>query len=83
MAYPPRTGDRSGQVVSQTVTSLATAGDAIRRPVLRALVGRGGGETIEQAHPIRTADISRPPDDDCCQLLAPSWPATRAGGGDQ
>ncbi|MDG4795634.1 tRNA uracil 4-sulfurtransferase ThiI [Micromonospora sp. WMMD1082] len=70
------TGDSLGQVASQTVTNLATVDEAIRRPVLRPLIGWDKEEIIQQARTIGTADISCLPDEDCCQLLAPIWPAT-------
>ena len=46
--------------------------------ILRPLVGIDKQEIIDQARRIGTFDISSIPDQDCCQLFVPKYPATKA-----
>jgi thiamine biosynthesis protein ThiI len=70
------TGESLGQVGSQTLTNMATVGDAATMPVLRPLVGMDKSEIIEQAQRIGTFETSIMPDEDCCTLFVPKSPST-------
>ncbi|MGI5168696.1 tRNA uracil 4-sulfurtransferase ThiI [Spirillospora sp. CA-253888] len=72
------TGDALGQVSSQTLANMTAQDDAVELPILRPLVGMDKVEIMDQARRIRTLTISELPDEDCCSLLAPRRPETRA-----
>lgn len=71
------TGDSLGQVASQTIENLATAGEPLNLPLLRPLIGFNKQEIIEQARRIGTYDISIQPYKDCCALIG-RHPRTRS-----
>ncbi len=75
------TGEVVGQVASQTVENLAVIGDAATLPVLRPLVGFDKDEIVGEAQRLGTYEISIVPDEDCCSLFTPRFPATRAARG--
>ena len=72
------TGDSVGQVASQTVENLAVIGSVASLPVLRPLVGMDKEEITADAQRIGTYQTSIIPDEDCCTLFTPRFPATRA-----
>ena len=72
------TGDAVGQVASQTIDNLAVVGSVATLPVLRPLVGMDKEEITADAQKIGTYSISIVPDEDCCTLFTPRFPATRA-----
>jgi thiamine biosynthesis protein ThiI len=72
------TGDAVGQVASQTVDNLAVVGSVASLPLLRPLVGMDKEEITADAQRIGTYGISIVPDEDCCTLFTPKYPATRA-----
>ncbi|MEO8482150.1 MAG: tRNA uracil 4-sulfurtransferase ThiI [Acidobacteriota bacterium] len=72
------TGDAVGQVASQTIDNLAVVGRVATLPVLRPLVGMDKEEITADAQRIGTYSISIVPDEDCCTLFTPRFPATRA-----
>jgi thiamine biosynthesis protein ThiI len=72
------TGDAVGQVASQTIDNLAVVGRASTMPLLRPLVGMDKEEITADAQRIGTYGISIVPDEDCCTLFTPRFPATRA-----
>jgi tRNA uracil 4-sulfurtransferase len=72
------TGDAVGQVASQTIDNLAVVGSVATMPVLRPLVGMDKEEITADAQRIGTYAISIVPDEDCCTLFTPRFPATRA-----
>lgn len=72
------TGDAVGQVASQTIDNLAVVGSVATMPVLRPLVGMDKEEITADAQKIGTYPISIVPDEDCCTLFTPRFPATRA-----
>ncbi len=72
------TGESLGQVASQTLDNLAVIEKAAPIPVLRPLLGMDKDEIIAQARAIGTYELSIQPDQDCCQLFIPPYPATRA-----
>ena len=72
------TGEVVGQVASQTLENLAATEAAATVPVLRPLIGLDKDEIVAEAIRIGTFETSILPDEDCCQLLSPRHPATRA-----
>jgi len=72
------TGDSLGQVSSQTLTNITALDDAVRLPILRPLIGLDKTEIIAEARRISTLALSELPDQDCCSLLTPPHPETRA-----
>lgn len=72
------TGDAVGQVASQTIDNLAVVGNVATLPVLRPLVGMDKEEITADAQRIGTYGISIVPDEDCCSLFTPQYPATGA-----
>jgi thiamine biosynthesis protein ThiI len=72
------TGEVIGQVASQTLDNLTTIGEVCSMQVLRPLVGMDKDEIIAEAERIGTLPISQIPDQDCCQLFTPKYPATSA-----
>ena len=72
------TGEVVGQVASQTLENLAATEAAASLPVLRPLIGLDKDEIVAEAARIGTFETSILPDEDCCQLLSPRHPATRA-----
>jgi thiamine biosynthesis protein ThiI len=74
------TGDVIGQVASQTVENLGVVESAATMPILRPLVGFDKEEITAEAERLGTYSISIVPDDDCCTLFTPRFPATRADG---
>jgi thiamine biosynthesis protein ThiI len=74
------TGDSVGQVASQTIENLAVVGGVATLPILRPLIGMDKEEITLEAQRIGTYETSIVPDEDCCTLFTPRFPATRASG---
>jgi thiamine biosynthesis protein ThiI len=72
------TGDVVGQVASQTLENLTVIEGAATLPLLRPLVGFDKEEITREAQQLGTYEISIVPDEDCCTLFTPRFPATRA-----
>jgi thiamine biosynthesis protein ThiI len=72
------TGDVIGQVASQTIENLTVAEGAATMPILRPLIGFDKDEITAEATRLGTYGVSIVPDDDCCTLFTPRFPATRA-----
>lgn len=72
------TGEVIGQVASQTLENLTVIDRAATMPVLRPLIGMDKDEIVEAAQSLGTFPISIIPDEDCCTLFTPKFPATRA-----
>ncbi|MFH0857347.1 MAG: tRNA uracil 4-sulfurtransferase ThiI [Candidatus Magasanikbacteria bacterium] len=72
------TGDSLGQVASQTIENMTAVSAAVKKIILRPLVGFDKNEIIHKAEEIGTAQISILPHDDCCTLFTPRFPETRA-----
>ena len=72
------TGDSIGQVASQTIANLAVVDAVATMPVLRPLIGFDKEEITAEAQRLGTYETSIIPDDDCCTLFTPRFPATRA-----
>jgi thiamine biosynthesis protein ThiI len=75
------TGDSVGQVASQTIANLSVIDAVATMPVLRPLIGFDKEEITAEAQRIGTYETSILPDDDCCTLFTPKFPATRATRG--
>ena len=71
------TGEVVGQVASQTLENMTTIAQATSLEILRPLVGMDKDEITAQAQALGTLPISNIPDQDCCQLFTPRFPATR------
>jgi len=72
------TGDVIGQVASQTLENMHAADDATTMTILRPLVGFDKDEITQEAIRLGTYETSIIPDQDCCSLFTPRYPATRA-----
>jgi thiamine biosynthesis protein ThiI len=72
------TGDVVGQVASQTIDNLTVVERAASMPVLRPLIGHDKEEITVEARRLGTYETSIVPDDDCCTLFTPRFPATHA-----
>ena len=72
------TGDSVGQVASQTIANLGVVDAVATMPVLRPLIGFDKEEITAEAQRLGTYETSIIPDDDCCTLFTPRFPATRA-----
>jgi thiamine biosynthesis protein ThiI len=72
------TGDCIGQVASQTIENLTVVEGAATMPILRPLLGFDKDEIVAEAERLGTYNVSIVPDDDCCSLFTPRFPATRA-----
>lgn len=72
------TGESLGQVASQTLANMAAIEEVTTLPVLRPLVGMDKKEIVALAQSLGTYEISIQPGDDCCSLLVPPNPVTRA-----
>jgi tRNA uracil 4-sulfurtransferase len=72
------TGEVVGQVASQTLENMTAIAEAASLEILRPLVGMDKDEITAEAQVIGTLPISNIPDQDCCQLFTPRFPATRA-----
>jgi len=72
------TGEVVGQVASQTLENMTAIAEATSLEILRPLVGMDKDEITAEARAIGTLAISNIPDQDCCTLFTPRFPATRA-----
>ena len=72
------TGESLGQVASQTLENIAAVSAVATLPVLRPLIGLDKETIIQQAKTIGTFRTSTEPFDDCCSLLVPPNPETKA-----
>ena len=72
------TGDSLGQVASQTLPNLTVVDDASELPVLRPLIGLDKAEIVEEARELGSFEVSKLPDEDCCQLFSSPRAETRA-----
>jgi len=71
------TGDVVGQVASQTIANLDVVGSVATLPILRPLIGFDKEEITLEAQRLGTYETSIVPDEDCCTLFTPRFPATR------
>jgi thiamine biosynthesis protein ThiI len=72
------TGDVVGQVASQTLENLAVVEAAATLPLLRPLIAFDKEEITREAQQLGTYETSILPDEDCCTLFTPRFPATRS-----
>ncbi len=73
------TGEVVGQVASQTLENIRAIDDAATMPILRPLIGCDKEVITQEAIRLGTYETSIIPDQDCCTLFTPRYPATRAG----
>ena len=72
------TGERIGQVSSQTTFSLKVINDAVKEvPVYRPLIGMDKQEIIEMSQKIGTYETSILPYEDCCTIFVAKHPVTK------
>lgn len=72
------TGDVVGQVASQTLENIRAIDEVATLPILRPLIGTDKDAITKEAISIGTYSTSILPDQDCCTLFTPRYPATRA-----
>ena len=72
------TGEVVGQVASQTLENIRAIDDAATLPILRPLIGTDKEAITQEAIRLGTYTTSIIPDQDCCTLFTPRYPATRA-----
>jgi thiamine biosynthesis protein ThiI len=72
------TGEVVGQVASQTLENIRAIDNAAMLPILRPLIGTDKEVITKEAIRIGTYETSIIPDQDCCTLFTPRYPATRA-----
>lgn len=71
------TGENLGQVASQTINGISVINAAVKKPVLRPLIGFDKVDIIDIAKDIETYETSILPYEDCCTLFLPKHPVTR------
>ena len=71
------TGERLGQVASQTIQALVVSDDVATLPVLRPLIGMDKEEIVRIARHVGTFDTSILPYEDCCTVFTPRHPKTK------
>jgi len=72
------TGEVVGQVASQTLENIRAIDEVATLPILRPLIGTDKDAITREAIGIGTYSTSILPDQDCCTLFTPRYPATRA-----
>ena len=72
------TGEVVGQVASQTLENIRAIDAVATLPILRPLIGTDKDAITKEAIGIGTYATSILPDQDCCTLFTPRYPATRA-----
>lgn len=72
------TGEVVGQVASQTLENIRAIDEVATLPILRPLIGTDKDAITQEARGIGTYATSIIPDQDCCTLFTPRYPATRA-----
>ncbi len=72
------TGEVVGQVASQTLENIRAIDEVATLPILRPLIGTDKDAITKEAIGIGTYSTSILPDQDCCTLFTPRYPATRA-----
>ena len=71
------TGERIGQVASQTMQSLAATNAVCTLPVYRPLIGFDKREIVEISEKIDTYEVSIQPFEDCCTIFVAKHPVTK------
>ena len=71
------TGERIGQVASQTVQSLAVTNEVCTLPVFRPLIGFDKMEIVDVSEKIGTYETSILPYEDCCTIFVAKHPVTK------
>ena len=71
------TGERIGQVASQTMQSLAATNEVCTMPVYRPLIGFDKQEIVEISEKIDAYETSILPYEDCCTIFVAKHPVTK------
>ena len=71
------TGESIGQVVSQTMQSLAATNEVCTLPVYRPLIGFDKNDIIAVSEKIETYETSIQPFEDCCTIFVAKHPVTK------
>ena len=71
------TGERIGQVASQTVQSLAATNEVCTMPVFRPVIGFDKQEIVDISEKIGTYETSIQPYEDCCTIFVAKHPVTK------
>ena len=71
------TGERIGQVASQTMQSLACTNDVCTIPVYRPLIAFDKQDIVDIAEKINTYETSILPFEDCCTIWVAQHPVTK------
>ena len=71
------TGESIGQVVSQTMQSLAVTNEVCTLPVYRPLIGFDKQEIVDVSEKIDTFETSVLPYEDCCTIFVAKHPVTK------
>ncbi|MBR4954012.1 MAG: tRNA 4-thiouridine(8) synthase ThiI [Oscillospiraceae bacterium] len=71
------TGEKLGQVASQTMDSMGVTEAVTDLPILRPLIGFDKTEIISRAREIGTFETSILPYEDCCTVFTPRHPRTK------
>ena len=71
------TGEKLGQVASQTMEAMAVTGAVVDIPVFMPLVGMDKEEIVTIARKIGTLETSILPYEDCCTVFTPKHPKTK------
>ena len=65
------TGESLGQVASQTIKGISVINSAVKKPILRPLIGFDKVDIIDIARDIETYETSTLPYEECCNLCLP------------
>ena len=70
-------GERIGQVASQTMESLVVTDDIADRPGFRPLIAMDKNDIMDISRKIDTYETSILPYEDCCTIFVPKHPKTK------
>ena len=71
------TGERLGQVASQTMAAISVTESVVAVPVFRPVIGMDKEEIVKVARRIGTFETSILPYEDCCTVFTPKHPRTQ------
>ena len=71
------TGERIGQVASQTLHSLAATNEVCTLPVYRPVIGFDKQDIVDISEKIGTYETSILPFEDCCTIFVAKHPVTK------
>ena len=71
------TGERLGQVASQTLAAIGVTDSVVNIPVFRPCIGLDKNEIVVEARRYGTFETSILPYEDCCTVFTPRHPKTK------